>query len=313
MRSLTRWSRKTRRAGWRRVVETAPSGGQSLGEAVRAATLCLKDAGIDTARLDARVLLCHVTGLAPETLIARPEQLLAVDALARFEEAIARRASREPVAYITGTKEFWSLEFAVSPATLIPRPDSETLVAAALRHIADDQLVFPRVLDLGTGTGCLLLSVLHECPGATGVGIDIEPWAAAVAQGNAERLGLGARAAFCVGDWVAPFRGRFDVVLANPPYVREADRATLPPDIVDHEPARALFAGDDGEAAYAAIAASLPGILRPKGRAFVELGRGQATRVAAIFAIQGLKEQARHQDIAGVERCAEFALVNQDS
>ena len=182
----------------------------------------LRAAGIDNPRLDARLLLAHALGVSPAELI-RDSHLPADPAT--YDRLLARRAAHEPLAYILGHREFWSLRFAVSPATLIPRPESETLIEAALAAFADRRPP-GRILDLGTGTGCLLLSALHEFPGAFGVGVDRSAAAARLAAANAAALGLADRAAFLCGDWAAALAARFDLVLCNPPYIptrRSAD------------------------------------------------------------------------------------------
>lgn len=215
---------------------------------------------------------------------------------AAFRLLIARRAAHEPVAYLVGRQGFWSLDFQVSRATLIPRPDSETIVEAALT------LAHPaQVLDLGTGTGCLLLSVLHERPNAFGVGIDIAPAAAALARRNAERLGLAPRAVFLCGDWDAPIAGRFDLVVSNPPYIEHEGIATLMPEVAAFEPRTALDGGPDGLRCYRRIVAALPALLEPTGVAVLELGMGQGGAVASIAREFGFSASFR-ADLAGIDR-----------
>jgi len=248
-------------------------------------------AGMDDPAREARILLTYATGLSLAGLLAGPERM--VDPVA-YQALLDRRAAHEPVALILGVAEFWSLPFAVSRDTLLPRPDSETVVQAAL-----DACPAPtRVLDLGTGTGCLLLSVLHECPAAWGVGVDLSADAAALAQGNAATLGLAGRSAFMVGDWAAALSGQFDLVLANPPYIRRGDLPGLAPDVRYYEPARALDGGVDGLDAYRTIAAALPDLLAPGGVAVLEVGYDQADAVAALMA--GRTRFAT--DLAGIRR-----------
>nr|WP_309139476.1 peptide chain release factor N(5)-glutamine methyltransferase [Siccirubricoccus sp. G192] len=187
------------------------------------------------------------------------------------------------------------------PATLIPRPDSETLVEAALELFPDRARV-RRVLDLGTGTGCLLLAALSEFPAATGLGVDRVPAAAALARENAARLGLGARARFLVADWTAPIAGRFDLVLSNPPYIESGAIPGLMPDVARHEPGSALDGGADGLAAYRVIIAALPGLLALGGRAVLELGQGQRASVEAMARAAGLAVPGCRHDLGGVER-----------
>ena len=255
-------------------------------------TARLKAAGIEEPRREARLILAAALGTSAAGLMARDR----VDPRA-YEPLVARRAAREPMAYITGRKEFWGLEFAVSPATLIPRPDTETLVEAVLESGPQPR----NVLDLGTGTGCLLLAVLHEMPQAFGVGVDINPQAAALARRNAESLGLAGRAAFLAGSWADPLSQKFDLVLSNPPYIEQGDLSRLMPDVRQYEPAQALDGGPDGLAAYRAIINALPRILAPDGLAVLELGAGQAISVAALAAGAGFSSAFR-RDLAGIER-----------
>lgn len=273
----------------------------ALGEGARA----LSAAGIEAARAEARLLLAHVLGLPREALLRESKNPLERAAASRFERLIARRARREPVAYLTGTREFWSLGFEVTPATLIPRPETETLVEAALAEAKGRDGAL-RVLDLGTGAGCLLLALLSELPAASGVGVDLSRQALEVAQRNANRLGLAGRARFVRGSWGEGLEGRFDLVVCNPPYVAETDAASLQPDVARYEPALALFGGPDGLAAYRALAPDLARLLAPGGAAILELGAGAADAVARILTAAGLSEAGRRRDLAGIQRCALF-------
>jgi release factor glutamine methyltransferase len=236
-----------------------------------------------------------------EDLLRDPRAAVPPAAAARFGAMLRRRLDHAPVAHLLGTQEFWSLPFAVSAATLIPRADSETLVETALEAFPDRGAV-RRVLDLGTGTGCLLLAALSEFPAATGLGLDRVPAAAALARDNAARLGLAGRAAFVVADWAAPIAGRFDLILSNPPYIESATIPGLMPEVAWHEPASALDGGADGLDAYRAIAAALPGLLAPGGRAILELGQGQQPAVEAIAAARGLRSLGCRADLGGVPR-----------
>ena len=232
-------------------------------------------AGHDDPRREARLLLAHTAGLTLADMLRDPHH--AIDPAA-YQSALDRRAAHEPLALIVGYAEFWSLPFAVSRHTLLPRPDSETIVRAALTASAAPA----RVLDLGTGTGCLLLAVLHDRPGAWGVGVDLSPDAAALAQANAVALGLSTRSAFLCGSWGAALGAPFDLVISNPPYIRSGDMAGLMPDVRLYEPARALDGGTDGLDAVRAIVAALPDLLIPGGTAVLEVGYDQADAVAAI-------------------------------
>jgi release factor glutamine methyltransferase len=267
----------------------------------------LRAAGIEGPRLEARLLLGHATGLSAEELLRDPRRPVPPEAAARFAELLRRRLDREPVAHLLGEREFWSLRFAVSPATLVPRPDSETLIDAAIEAFPDRAAV-RAILDLGTGTGCLLLAALTEFPAATGLGLDRAGAAAALAAANARRLGLAGRARFVVGDWAAPLAGRFDLVLCNPPYIESDSIPSLAPEVARHEPASALDGGRDGLDAYRAVLAALPGLLAPAGgRAVLELGRGQRGAVEALARGAGLRPLGCRADLGGVERALVLA------
>lgn len=261
---------------------------EAVGALLRAAA-----ARID--RLDAEVLLAHAAGLPRMTLLLELER--AVDAPA-FATLVDRRAAGEPAAYITGSREFWSLDLRVTPDVLIPRPDSETLIDAAVAHFAGTAGP-ARVLDLGTGSGALLLAALSEWPHATGVGVDASAAALGIAAGNAARLGFGARVAFVHGGWDAA-AGGFDLVLCNPPYVATGD--VLPRDAVDWEPAAALFAGADGLDDYRALAPTFGGYLAPGGVGCIEIGATQTDAVAALFVAVDLRVDLR-RDLAALPRC----------
>jgi release factor glutamine methyltransferase len=257
----------------------------------------LRDAGVENPRLEARLLLAHAIDLPVAALLRDPN--LPADPT-RYAPLIARRAAHEPLAYILGHREFWSLRFAVSPATLIPRPESETLIEAALAAFV--RRAPPRtVLDLGTGTGCLLLSALHEFPASFGIGIDRSPGAAALAAANAHSLGLGNRAAFLCADWAAPLAARFDLILCNPPYIPTCEIGGLMPEVAGHEPVSALDGGADGLIAYRRVLPLLPQLLHPDGVAVLELGIGEGPRVAALAQESGLIAITR-PDLAGTPR-----------
>ncbi|MEQ9575580.1 MAG: peptide chain release factor N(5)-glutamine methyltransferase, partial [Rhodospirillales bacterium] len=245
-------------------------------------------------------------------VLTHPETQLSAEQQDAARHLIARRAAREPVSRILGEKEFWSLAFRVTEATLTPRPETETLVEDALARIRamgrEGEAL--RILDLGTGTGCLLLAVLSELPRARGLGIDISGDAVAVAADNARRLGLEGRARFQAGDWTAGLAGPFDVILSNPPYIAEADRGTLPPEVLGFDPHGALFAGPRGLDAYAAIAPQAAAVLAPGGIVIVELGQGQDAAVSGIFRRAGLIPDGTRADLAGIPRS--FAAVAGD-
>jgi release factor glutamine methyltransferase len=265
-------------------------------DAISGVAARLQAAGIDDARREARIILAAALGVDAAGLLLLPE---VPDGVA--EAMVSRRAAREPLAYILGRKEFWGLEFAVSAATLIPRPDSETIIEAALEcfpRAADVR----RILDLGTGTGCLLLSALSVFENAFGIGLDISPRAAALAAGNARALGLASRGAFAVGDWAAALAGtRFDLILSNPPYIAGAEIAGLMPEVRGFEPASALDGGADGLAAYRLIIAALPGMLSSSGVALLEIGINQAEPVAKLAQTAGFRTSFR-KDLANIPR-----------
>tara|TARA_Y100001934_G_scaffold270529_1_gene355575 strand:- start:257 stop:1102 length:846 start_codon:yes stop_codon:yes gene_type:complete len=260
----------------------------------------LRSAKVDEPRREARLLLSHASGQPVEWITAHPEaDFTAGPTYRRF---IERRWSREPMSHITGSREFRSLCFEVTADVLDPRPDSEVLIEAALALLPVTSEPF-NVLDLGTGTGCLLLSVLYERPAATGVGVDLSEAALAVARRNAWELGLSERAQFRCGDWSNGLGGTFDLVLSNPPYIPSAEINQLEPEVACHEPRLALDGGADGLDAYRAIAQRTPHLLANKGALIVEFGKGQAEAVCAIFAQNGLTEARLECDLSGRPRC----------
>jgi release factor glutamine methyltransferase len=262
----------------------------------------LAAAGIADARAEAWLLLALALGRDRALLMAGAATMPDAAQAARLEEFVRRRAAREPVAYLAGAKEFWSLTFEVGPAVLIPRPETETLVEAVLDRIADREAAL-RLLDLGTGSGCLLLALLSELPNARGLGIDDSPAALALAGRNAARLGFAARAAFACGRWGEDVSGAFDVMVSNPPYVAEREWPGLQPEIRDFEPKAALIAGRDGLAAYRALAPDCARLLAADGLCVLEIGRGQGQAETEILARHGLEVTGRCRDLAGIERC----------
>jgi release factor glutamine methyltransferase len=273
----------------------------TIARALCAATRRLRAAGIEEARAEARLLLRHVTGLSPEVLVAEPDRRLEAEAAARFEALLARRAAREPMAYILGEREFWSLPLFVGPGVLVPRPETETLVEAAL-EASPDRTAPLRILDLGTGSGCLLLALLREYPNAVGVGVDRSAESLAHAARNARRHGLDGRALLVRGDWGRGLAGSFELIVANPPYVASGELTELAPEVARYEPRAALDGGADGLDAYRAILPDLPRLLAPAGVACLEIGAGQATALAALAEVGGFRVAVR-PDLAGIPRC----------
>lgn len=268
--------------------------GESVRQALRVAAVRMAEVSA-TPRLDAEVLMAHALGVSRDTLLL---SRLDEAAPAAFDQLVTRRLAHEPVAYITGTRDFWTITLDVAPGVLVPRADSETLIEAAVAHFAGG--AGPRsVLDLGTGSGALLLAALAEWPEATGVGIDASRDALAIAEGNARRLGFVDRARLRLGGWGGD-GARHDLILCNPPYIGTDE--PLPREVAEWEPASALFAGADGLADYRVIAAGLRSQLDPGGVACIEIGATQAAAVGALFLAAGFAVTVR-TDLAGRDRC----------
>jgi release factor glutamine methyltransferase len=266
----------------------------------------------ETPLLDARVIAKHALGLDDAGLILAANHPLTEEERATLDALIARRARGEPVAYITGEKEFYGLNFKMAPGVLAPRPDSETLIEAATkRRAAKAQL---RILDLGTGTGCLLCALLIAFPNATGLGVDINENAVDLARTNAAGLGLAARAVFRIGNWGEGLSERFDIVIANPPYIPEGAGESLPADVRNFEDPRALFAGPEGLDAYQRILAVAPRLVTPAGLTILELGTGQH-HVVARFAESAFPQAHidAEPDLAGRPRALVIDLSQQKS
>jgi release factor glutamine methyltransferase len=261
----------------------------------------LRNAGIESPRREARLLLAHALGIAADELISTRIPVPASKADV-FDALLARRCKHEPFAYITGSREFWSINFLVAPGVLIPRPESETLVEAGLRKYPERDAAL-RVLDLGTGSGCLLLAFLSERPHARGLGVDLSQAALSVAARNARALSLDRRTRFRRSDWTRDISEQFDIVFANPPYISARELLQLQPDVVQFEPRGALDGGEDGLNAYRSIADGLPSILSSGARVFIETGQGQASAVQQIFASAGLVRDGTVSDLAGIPRC----------
>ncbi|HEY1721366.1 MAG TPA: peptide chain release factor N(5)-glutamine methyltransferase [Magnetospirillaceae bacterium] len=274
----------------------------TVGAALAEAAAQLTEAGIEDGRREARLLLAHALRLDAAAIFSRPERALSSEEIETICAIVVRRTAREPLSRITGQREFWSLNFRLTPDTLDPRPDSETLVQAVLDAIPDRTAPL-RLLDLGTGSGCLLLALLSELPQAWGLGGDLNPGAARAAAANARALGLGARSAFMSGDWGQALQGRFDAILVNPPYIPEGEIAGLEPEVARWDPMLALAGGKDGLDAVRVLAANLPQLVEKNGVIGVELGAGQHDDAAALFKAAGLETVAKPKDLGGVIRC----------
>jgi release factor glutamine methyltransferase len=279
-----------------------------IAAARRLVTMRFEAAGIESPALDARLLVGHALGLDHAALASQAARALTAAERDAIAELATRRMRGEPVARILGVKEFWGLPLALSPATLVPRPDTETVVEAALAAIGEkrkrDAL---RIADLGTGSGAILFALLHECPRATGLGTDIEPQALETAHANATALGLQPRTGFVLADFGTALNETFDLVVSNPPYIPTREIDALAPEVRDFDPLRALDGGADGLDAYRAIAREAPHLLHDDGVLIVEIGIGQAADVTAILtAGGGLEKAAIHRDLSGRERALSF-------
>ncbi len=283
--------------------ETKEGSGQRerVGPVLDAGASHLADAGIENAHREARLLLNLALGFDANVLLA-PETPITPSDADRFSGLVAHRAAHEPYSRIAGKREFWSLPLLLSPDTLDPRPDSETVIEAALARIPDRAAPLS-ILDFGTGTGALLLALLTELPNARGVGGDLAPGAIETARRNAAALGLAGRASFAPANWGLGLSGPVDVIVVNPPYITSEELDTLAPEVVRYDPRMALDGGTDGLKAYRELAPDMARLLRPTGFAVCEIGAGQGSAVAEILARVGLETVAKRCDLAGIERC----------
>ncbi|MGO4172071.1 peptide chain release factor N(5)-glutamine methyltransferase [Bosea sp. TAF32] len=277
----------------------------TVREARRFLARRLIQSGSQSAGLDARLLVEGSLGVENPD----PDMALPPEGLARLRDFALRRISGEPVWRILGEREFWGLAFRLSPATLEPRPDSETIVEAALRELADRRGEALKLLDLGTGTGCLLIALLSELPLATGIGIDLSEDAIVTAAGNAELNGVAERANFRRGNWTEGLGGGFDLILSNPPYIPSSEIAGLSVEVREHDPLLALDGGEDGLGPYRILARSLPALLAPGGLVVFEIGAGQGPDVIALMRAGGLEFRGSRNDLGGHERALIFALA----
>ena len=275
----------------------------TIGGAVSELTAAFDSDGLDTPRLDARILVGHAVKLEPSLLFARADRVLTNEESVLVRAYAARRQQHEPVSRIIGHRGFWGMDFTLTPDTLDPRADTETLVAAVLNF--KTATAAPRILDLGTGSGCILLAILKDWPQASGIGVDINPGAVSAAAANAARLGLAARAVFQKGNWADGLGETFDFIVSNPPYIAATELPGLAPEVTRFDPKLALSGGSDGLTAYRALIPSVRRRLAPKGRLFLEIGAKQANSVGGLLTAGGFSLRAEHRDLGGVVRCLE--------
>ena len=281
----------------------AKPAGQTVEAARRALDARFKSAGIDSAELDARLFVGAALGLDLTGLITAANRTLTLDESNRLEAFAARRLNGEPVARILGHKEFWGLPFRLSAATLVPRPDTETIVERALEILRASRERALRIVDLGTGTGAILLALLHELPKAFGVGTDISLEALWTAKANAEDLGLATRSAFVACSYASALSGDFDLIVSNPPYIRSADIASLASEVRDHDPRTALDGGANGLDAYRVLIPQAAGLLSPGGALILEAGQGQSGPIETLMTAAGLTTpEGAKSDLAGIPR-----------
>lgn len=274
----------------------------TAGQAINDAAGKLAAVGVETAHFDARLMVAEVLGVEMRRLPASHHAELDSEEAGRLSAMLARRLAREPMSHILGRRGFWTMEFKVTADTLDPRPDTETLIEAVLAAL-EDRGRPRRLLDLGTGTGCILLALLSELGHATGLGVDASAAALAVASENAAALGLDGRAEFRLGNWAEGLTGPFHIIVSNPPYIPDSEIDTLEPEVARYEPRSALAGGPDGLDCYRVLAPQIARLLAPGGVAALEVGAGQAEDVAALLAAAGLPGAGRIRDLGGVERC----------
>jgi release factor glutamine methyltransferase len=273
-----------------------------LSDFIAFAVTRLRNAHIDNPALDARLLVAHGLKLDRAQLLSQKDRILCEKEMHLLNVFIECRVRHESVARILMEREFWSLPFGLNEATLEPRPDSETLVEVALKSITKRDAAL-RILDIGTGTGCLLLSLLHELPNATGLGVDIAARAIEQAQENAEKLNLKNRAIFQIKNWLNDVTESFDIIISNPPYIARKEIPTLAPEVKNFDPKLALDGGEDGLDAYRHLIPLLHARLKPKGIAVFEIGYNQSASVTALFKAAGFSSVTLHRDFGGNDRC----------
>jgi release factor glutamine methyltransferase len=278
--------------------------GASVSEALQLIAQTFRAAGIDDADADARVLAGHALHLDRARLISQSDRVLEAREVNAISGLAARRLKREPVSRILGRKEFWSLALAITPDVLVPRPETETVVEGALDFVVRNGLRMEklRILDIGTGSGALLLALLNELPNATGIGTDVSRAALQTARINVAQLGFESRCDLIACDMAAGVQGQFDLVVSNPPYIARGDIASLAPEVRDYDPLLALDGGEDGLVAYRSISADAKRLLAQGGRLFVELGAGQEPAVRELFTNAGFAVGVARKDLAGTTR-----------
>ncbi len=280
---------------------------QTLSEVMTEASQILRKAGVENPRRDARILIGQVFDGDQDIVIREPDKKLTTGECDAFMALVDRRRRREPVSHILGRREFWSQDFFVTSDVLDPRPDSETLIEAVLRKIGDRQEGY-RLLDLGTGSGCLLLTLLSELPHATGLGVDFSEAALKIAKKNAVALNLQARSRFLKSDWFSEVEGVFDIILSNPPYIETDITRTLEPEVIQYEPITALDGGKDGLDCYRHIISRLPDYLQEDGLVIFEVGKGQTETVANYLSDMNFIQVETHKDLASIGRCVSGRL-----
>lgn len=283
-----------------------PSTAKTVADTVRRLTQAFRSAGIDTPELDARILVAEALGISRTALMAAPERELSPAEVASIADYEARRRQREPVSRILGRRAFRALSLEIGATTLDPRPDTEAIVDAVVTLAKETATPNLRVLDLGTGSGAILVAALMELPDATGVGTDIDAATLQIARRNAEQAGVLQRAVFQQADWLTGVSGKFDIVVSNPPYIPSADISALEPEVSRFDPRRALDGGPDGLAAYRAILADAAGALKPGGWIVFEVGNGQSAEVMALCRHNGFGDAENHRiwaDLGGRARC----------
>ncbi len=275
---------------------------KTRAEALRDLRRTLSEAGFDTAALDARLLLLTALGISATDLITRPDTALTPEQADTLASYASRRLAHEPVARIVGEREFWGLPFRLSPETLVPRPDTETLVETVLDLVPDRQAPL-RIVDFGTGSGCILVALLHELPQATGLGVDLSLGALRTARQNAEANGVGDRSRFALSRWADAVSGSFDLIVSNPPYIASGVIPTLDEEVREHDPRLALDGGPDGLEPYRILLAEAERLLAPEGLLAVEIGYDQAEDLASLAGIHGLETLRIAHDLSGNPRC----------